>query len=284
MSVFLAQVVLPLCRKDFRSLLALPCAGMDSLEALRQQRQECKRRSSELTHQQQQCKRKKGDLAEELSRLSISRLQRVRLLVFMWQASCSASAAATMLEHSRAHFEWFDWELEQRENFVDEVFLDTPVEDLVDLLDEEAHDIQTARREAQRLHAEYQTMQWTQALNSECAVAPEWSDVRARHLAHEAQNDIVQERYRKQPRSWCQRWRERWGGHVRKLKTGEHDSPAIMAEKARREPEHRPGNPFGNRSRNLWDIHPSMVPGTVQNNIFWGRENEPPCASGARYP
>jgi hypothetical protein len=56
---------------------------MDSLEALRQQRQACKRRSSELTREQQQCKREKGDLAEELSRLSISRLQRVRLLVFM---------------------------------------------------------------------------------------------------------------------------------------------------------------------------------------------------------
>jgi hypothetical protein len=57
---------------------------------------------------------------------------------------------------------------------------------------------------------------------------------------------------------------------VKKLKTGEHDSPAIMAEKARREPENRPGNPFGNRSRNLWEIHPSMVPGPVQNHIFLG--------------
>ena len=136
-----------------------------------------------------------------------------------------------MLEHSRVHFEWCDWELGQRENFVEAVFLDTPVEDLVDLLDQEGPELQTARREAQRLHAEYQTMQWTQALNIECAVAPQCSDVHARHLADEAQNNIVQERYRKQPRSWCQRWRQRWGGHVSKLKTGEHDPPAILSEK-----------------------------------------------------
>ena len=104
-----------------------------------------------------------------------------------------------MLEHSRVHFDWSDWQLAERENFVQDIFLDTPVEDLVDLLDQEGHDLQTARREAQRLHAEYQTMQWTQALNSECAVAPQWTDVRDRHLAHEAQNNIVQARYTNNP-------------------------------------------------------------------------------------
>jgi len=217
---------------------------MDSLQALRQQRQEYKRRASELRHEQQQCKRQKGDLPEELSRLSISRLQRVRLLIFMWQANCSAWAAALMLEHSRVHFDWSDWQLAERENFVQDIFLDTPVEDLVDLLNQEEPDLETARREAQRLHAEYQTMQWTHALNSECAVAPQWTDVRDRHLAHEAQNNIVADTYRRQPRSWCQRWRERWGGHVKKLKTGEHDQPAILQEKATREPGTHPGKPF----------------------------------------
>ena len=223
---------------------------MDTLEALRQQRQECKRRSSELTREHRQCKRKKGGLPEELSPLTISRLQRLRLLVFMWQASCSASAAATMLEHSRIHFQWCDWELEQRKNFVEEVFLDTPAEDLVELLHQEGPDLQTARREAQRLHAEYQTMQWTTALNRERAVAPQSWSVHSRHLENQVQNNIVHERNRNQVRLWCHRWRQRWRGYVSKMKKGEHDAPPILSQKATRDPEHRPGTPLGNRFRN----------------------------------
>ena len=205
---------------------------MDSLEALKQQRRECKRRASEVSREHKRCKRQTGGLPEDLSRVSISKLQRLRLLVFMWQASCSAPAAAAMLEHSRIHFQWCDWELEQREKFVEDVFLDTPPEDLVDLLHEETRDVQTARREAQRLHAEYQTMQWTEALNRERAVAPAWSAVRDRHLASEAQNNIAHQSYKKQPRSWCQRWRQRWGGYLTKLKKGEHDAPFILSQTA----------------------------------------------------
>ena len=139
-----------------------------------------------------------------------------------------------MLEHSRVKFPWPEaWGQEEKVIFLDELFLNTPIETMSELSLRDDPRLRSAFKEGDRLFAEWRTTSWTRGVNLVKKVAPSaMSCVRkcmafVREQGHDVPGKLI-----KKPRRWAAEWRKRWRGFLGKLAIRDMDHLHMMRRKA----------------------------------------------------
>ena len=207
---------------------------MTTCERLQQSLAEVKRAEQELRREFKAAnrKRRRADLEETFCMDTSSEQHRRRMVLFFSLSQGDPQATVEMLRRSTVKPPWETWPHPRKVEFLNDLIMGTTMENLMDILDDPGVGAARARREGERLFAEYRTMQWTADLNSTRAIAPDTGSVVEHHHTllppfHEARQQNNQAK-----RAWAKRWRQRWAGGLGKIKAGHIDPPEILREKA----------------------------------------------------
>ena len=171
-----------------------------------------------------------------LSLENLSLPMRQLLMCAFWMVSFVHHDALVLLDHVRRPLVWGTLDAAGREALLEDVFTDTEIDDIALWMDEDEADNAHRLRELWTLKAEWKCAKWVGRVNAERGVAPSSRAVVQMYNHYlEACPEHLRPHVARSAHArvcWCERWRERWGAYLSKLKMGHLDPPDILCNKA----------------------------------------------------
>jgi hypothetical protein len=166
------------------------------------------------------------------------RMLRVILALFSL-ASHEAGVAVAYLESLRESRRWPLQSQDAMRRMVEDLFLQTPLEDFTALTDSRDSSDPAALSQAWKVYVQWQLKAWVIQRNKMQGVAPSTASVLQRgeqvriQMPQRFRGPSRGDAQQALARSWAWRWRARWQGRLGRLRTRDVVTPEVRTQKAR---------------------------------------------------